>query len=397
MADTSSSTMHKNPLARAFGKALQRQRDRLGKSSGEIAKAVEIGAGYYRLIESGSNNLHVNKALYLVKAFDGTISLEAVTKILGYLSIMEMTARQVPEGFHYMDGIALAKNEISVFDTKFQLLSAKLEKILDLKDLKKKTPTEIEEILETHGFEQDVLEFLTRGEDYGKSSIQVQKEYLESFFNEVPTIYFEPLLVLKESLLRLPVRVGFQTLWQWESRNKDQFLSSIGYADKVESVVSTENLERYRYEYLWEPNFERVRFIFLTEEKASDIKKRYDKFLFEILNRDPIANQNKLATFEKSVAKVSFKSIDLESPHYQLVETLLKEPEMNKDNIPVVEFNAVWIFTMINENNIGFLAEIDYTSQRKGERYRLIEGVSLNPLQTLNKLKTLNALWKALG
>ena len=91
---TRSSATFKNPLAQAFGETLKRQRKNSGKTSEEIADTIGIGRSYYRLVESGTNHLHISKAVNLVTAFQEVIKLDAVVKIFMSISYMEVTANK---------------------------------------------------------------------------------------------------------------------------------------------------------------------------------------------------------------------------------------------------------------------------------------------------------------
>ena len=79
----------KNPLLLTFGIALRSRRTEKGMTAREIADSMGIAESYYRLVESGIHTFHINKAIALTKAFEGTFDFNAVSKLLISISIFE--------------------------------------------------------------------------------------------------------------------------------------------------------------------------------------------------------------------------------------------------------------------------------------------------------------------
>jgi len=58
-----------NPLSVLIGRVIQRERNIMGLTSDEVAHELGLGPSFWRLIESGVNNPHPNKAFGITKIF----------------------------------------------------------------------------------------------------------------------------------------------------------------------------------------------------------------------------------------------------------------------------------------------------------------------------------------
>lgn len=210
----------KNPLAQAFGMVLRIYRDRIGKSSDEIAENMGIGGSYYRLIESGANNLHISKVVALADAFEGKFDFDAVSKLLMALSIMEAIAKSnVEAGIRYSESLKLAAEKLSEYDrSKFGLLFNLFAKNRIFEIMDTKSSDTVSELIKSQSIDKCVEQFLVNYKDFGKTLDVVQNEYATNFLRDIPTFYSHFLTEIKEALLRMPVMLGFDALWQWEEK-----------------------------------------------------------------------------------------------------------------------------------------------------------------------------------
>ncbi len=379
---------YKNPLAQAFGMALRKQRDKMGKSSGEIAEILDIGSSFYRLVESGANNLHISKAVSLVDAFEGRFKFDGISKILMAISIMEVMANKARgDGMHHADGLTLAVEKLSAYDQRklYPLFLPFIEnEVFDM--IKNTEGTVIAEEIGKRNIDQKVSEFLLDYESFGKPAEEIQTDYLLKFLNDVPTLYLDFLSDTKESLLKLPVKVGFETLWQWEDRNKSTFKSEIVIVKEHHYVTRQDNLDRYKYRHLWEKQFQQVRFLYMDDVDSKQVKQLFVTNLKNSLERS--SEIKMLDALDEKMQKVHFKYCPSENFSFEDLLALELRNEVSEAN----EFgtNSAWVLTLTNNNNIGFSAYID------SEDALLVIGRSLKYAPTLKLLNRLNELWTKL-
>lgn len=390
----------KNPLSQALGIALRKERLRLGLSTDEVARDIGIKASFYNLIENGSNFLHVNKSLMVSEAFKCEISLDGITKILMAISMMEAAAREKLDGHHdkssdynqlYFDGLLAAIDKLIEHDEK------KLGRLLSVFDLKKFSnlpPKEAAKYIDVNSLDDEVLEFCKNYEIYGNKPTDTKDSYILDRFNSVPSIYFDFITDFLDKLVELPVKVGFEELWRWESINKCEFTDSICFSSNIESVISEDNLRRYHFNHLWEEQFTSAKFIFQTNrdvtELKNDFKEIFHKRLIEstktnIDHLHTIQNAvNKLRTFEDAMKKIRFKSVS--NGEKEIAQNLI---QLISDN------TAIWYFSFKNNDTVSFLAKISCPTDNPPNK--LIEVKSLNFKETKKCFDLLNSLWDSLN
>lgn len=382
-------TLCKNPLAQAFGMALRRQRDVMGKTSKDIAATLDIGPSFYRLVESGTNNLHVSKAIPLIDAFEGRLDFDGVSKILMTISYMEALGKRAIGDSHYAEGLKGAVEKLLSYDE--DKLRPLLELFMEVNlfdRIKQVSANEIGEEIASNGLDVIVNDFITKYDAFGKSDEQVQNEYLLRTLNEVPSIYFDFVTNTVQNLTRLPRYVYCEDYWEWERQNKETFKDMICLTNKSESVVSAENLERYKYEHLWESRFREEKCIVLAEMSSIQLKQDFDQLLKESLKKDN--NIGKLKSFDTSVKKMKFKTLGNNTDAIKLAKSLLKGDHYAKPK-EHENYDAIWVFTTEDNKNIGFMAKIDYKSVK--HKNQLVHVVSLTYDEVMKRMKLLKELW----
>jgi hypothetical protein len=385
-------TLYKNPLAQAFGIVLRRQRDIMDKTSDEVADILGIGRSFYRLIESGTNNMHVSKTIALVDAFEERIKFDAVSKILMAISFMEVSAkRAVEDGMHYAEGLKLAVEKLAEYDQeKLHLLFKPFidNKIFD--QIKSASADNIAALIESHNLDKTLSDFLMNYEHFGQSSEHVQNEFLNTFFDNIPTYYVEFLTNMRENLLSLPVRIGFRELNNnWEVKHQDNFTHLYAVVRHPTQILHLENLKNYQFKYLWGENFKAAKFIFvennlegkeITTSVAKDLFTKNLKQSYDLTGGVP-------DDFDDKLRKIEFK-VATENDRADYLELLRNVDE--EDNLQIDFYDATWAFTLLNSNSVGFQSKEEL---QKADFYRLKEGICLNYISTFSFIKNFKALW----
>ncbi|KAB2916146.1 MAG: hypothetical protein F9K23_08530 [Bacteroidetes bacterium] len=384
----------KNPMTVSFGLALKKTRDLLAISNAdEFARVLNLGTTYYRSVEAGINNLSPFHSLKIIEAFQRStsnrkISYEALSIFLTTLSYIESLVKadenNITTEEKYIFYIKTIKEQA---DLKLSALLSLFQLIIE-KSLQ--GDAEMDTLIHETKTEKQVWEYLTNYHSFNKSSSEIQSSISENFLSDVPTIYFDFLSDTKESLMRLPVRIGFKGLWQWEERNQDNFVEMICLIKNAENVVSWENLKRYKYKHLWK-DFEIAKFMCVTNLPKSKLYSDFKKNLHKSLND---SNEiTLLKEFDDKVAKVKFET--LPDPYLknntEQINDVLTGNSYDPDEPGKKTYDAIWIFTMKNKQSIGFLAVMDDKTKQ------LVEGISLTYNESINKLESLNSLWASIS
>ncbi len=405
--NTTTTTNFKNPLAQAFGMVLRRQRDISGKTSDEIAEAIGIGASYYRLVESGTNNLHISKVVKLVTAFEGVLKFEAVSKVLLSVSLMEVTANKLiqdaedkgkPRGEAYAQGLMAGAKELEAYDDKLRLLFSKFHEIGLFEKVATLVPEKIEEDMKGSNIIRTLEDFLIRYKDFGKPMAVKHTEFVSNFLDDVPTFYLDYLISHKALLLQLPLRVNFSDLWQWEDRHQNSFIKMVAIAaNPTEIILSIENLRKYKYRHLWGRQYEEALIICNTDSMSSEeIKNEFTKNLKQSLEESK--DYELLKTFYAQMEKVKFKSYDFNKSSNEKINSnikkILSSVQFDKTQGKYSSFvledtmpGAVWIHTL-KDYSVGFFAMSDKKNKT------LLEGVGLTLNEVSNKIEIFKSIWE---
>lgn len=380
----------KNPLTMAFGMVLKKIRGLLGTSNAdEFAKAMDLGATYYRSVEAGINNLSPLHSLKIIKAFHNSpasggrnLSYEALTIYLSTLSYHESLVKA--------DEMPLTEREKYAK----HLLNIRTEAGARLKDLlstfevvlhKLQGVEEIEKLIKDYGADTKLWDYLTHYKVYGQTAIERDQETENTFLDDLPTIYFDFLKSTKEELKKLPVKVGFPSLWQWEERNKQNFASIFCLFTGLDDVTSLDNLRRYKYKYLWEPQFKEAHFLYTPDVKSNDVAKKFQENLKTSLEES--RDIELLKDFDKANKVVFAHASETLINHKEITELLTGNSyDINQPGKKV--YNAIWVFTMVPPHqSVGFMAEIDPNDNL------IKEGISLTYKEVTEKLRRLVEMW----
>jgi hypothetical protein len=399
----SHSASYKNPLLQAFGMSLRKHRGILGLSYDEVADAIGIGSSFYRLVESGTNHLHVRNVVSLIDAFSGRLKFDGVSKILMAISIMEMTANKAEkvENRPKADGLKEAVEKLSAYDEhKLKPLfdKFKIHGIFELIE-NSDADTVAKAIKEAH-LDEDVSGFLTDYEDFGKATGELQRHYLLDSLDRVPAIYFDFITQTIENILQLPAAMPFEGSNQWELKNEMHLESMICFCKDYKSILNPENFEKYQYPYLWVKDFDNVKFVFSPDisdiATPNSLKKEFGNLLRKSLEKSRDQNtriNNFLMDFDKGVNKVHIQIVNDASKYYEEFKSLHVGSNV-KNSEEEYNFDAVWVFTLTDNRHVGFLAVMDYGSAESKEKSKLVYGVSLTFKEAIKRRELMDLFWR---
>jgi len=366
----------KNPLSIMLGVFLAKERNKLpdNNSSKEMSKTIGIGESFYRMIEAGSANIHPSRVLDIIRAFPlSEINLDALCKYLVAIQIVETNL----SSYNTFEN---AISELSIADEKFQKLFKNFEP--DWKEIKN--------LPYTTNLYNELKDFLTNYDDYASSSTEIlekQENILNNVFYELPTIYFDYVENFIKQTKKLPVRIHFDELREWEKDHMNDFSSIYAIIRNHNIVTHKENLNTYLYDYLWGKEFDNACFIFLEDEKnASDIKKIFEKNLKSSYVKKNI--NSRLNNFDNKIKKIKFKTYKKNNAE---VNEVLNETNNKNEKI---NYDAIWCFTLkANNEKIGFVAKAKQHESIPDYQF-FIDGKSLNYYDTKKKQKIIQNLWE---
>lgn len=363
----------KNPLAVALGAVFKRKRNELGRSSEEIAEAFGIRSSFYRLVESGTNHVHISKVLNIVDAFDGELSFDGLVKVISCISIMEVHRDKKSEDIGgYTYAIAEAIEKFSAYDEKkLKLLFLDWDNNFFSDFRKSEAAFEIDEWLEKTRFVNKLEKFIADYDNFGQEGKQHTQEYIQNYFKRLPSIYLETLNDLRDSLLRLPVRVGFGTLSDWEGGNRHRFVRHRILVEDISLLLAEDNLKQYTYLHLWEKKLERIDIIYCGNKNIDEVQ---EKFTINLKSGLKAENQAaKVTSLNNKINRISFHQFKDKNIYYKLRNILsIQNTEINE------EMNGIWSFVFDNNLTTGFIANIS----NKGRSVSLEKGICLSYPET---------------
>jgi transcriptional regulator with XRE-family HTH domain len=395
---------YKNPLGLAFGSACRAERKAMNFTMDNMAEKLGIKPSFYKLVENGTNYLHVNKTPSIVKAFNNAMSLDGVSKILLAISHSEAMARQAAgessaETHHarYLEGFLSSIKQLSEMDKdKLGRLLLPYQQLDTIAALSTASAKEAKITLAQHALTNNTLEFLKNYTTYGDLESGLQSNALVAKLESVPSMYLDFVSDFVTRLSHLPAKVGFEEMWRWEAENISLLKEYWCIINDVESIVSETNLSRYHFNHLWSQEFEKSRILFV--EPACDTTTAYNfrstmkSVLEKSMNSDTLGNnsipfaKNKLVNFDSAMKKFLLKSMPSEpsKPMQLMRNELLPDP-----------YQSFWVFKLTDNTLAGFYAKI--TGRSHLVPHMLTEGISLDHKQTTRKLDILMKLWSLSG
>lgn len=362
-----SKLLDRNPLSMALGfflkKVRENQRGRI--TSAQVANAIGVGDSFYRMIEAGTANLHPSKALKLIKAFGDynvSISWEAISRYLMAIQTLDSAISDEKNVSKPQKGLFRATiDELKNADANLEKLLHHFEAAFihqeqgNLEDMKK--------MLSEDKCVNELYEYMCNV-NYAKDIEIKMAENLHQLIYTVPSLHLDTISNLLKDFSQMPLGVVFSSLSNWEKKNAKVYKGLYGICKTHKYITSKENLSQYQYDYLWEDNFKECKFIFLDDNITS--KFIHDEFATNL--RENII-LNKEAKFGIAVQK--WQPIVSNNP--ELMSLLKLEDEY---------FDAMWIFILNNNHQVGFIA-------RLSDSNIVIHGRNLNVKDTQIKFNNL--------
>lgn len=370
----------KNPLSVVLGIFMRIERNKKGETVKNVSEKMELGDSYYRMIESGSANLHPSKAFLFYKLFGDTIVLD-----FGKIS-------------KYLTGIQIIESKFNNNDD----VNIKLETLLSSEDNDFKSLCDgINLLTKSKSSDQDyynlLLNFFDSLKDYLPT--EIQNHFLIEQLKTLPSVYFDIVSNTIDELLYLPFILGNKSVWQWEKRNQKFLKEQICLTNRPESISSEENLREYKYWHLWSDGFKKIKMIVISDKYTKkQIENQFKKNLKAALEADK--ETIKLKKFDEAISKMEIKVISRRYKSETINELLdYSQPVTDYENSQIrnMSFDAVWVWTMSKDEkskyNVGFLADIIYENDNKLKN--LAETmISLDFNKVSITLKELNRIWE---
>ena len=367
---SSSSKTFKNPLVQTLGIVLHKMRNRMGIASDEVAAKIGLGGSSYRMIEAGSAILHPGRSLNVIKVFD-KIEFEPLCRLLVAIQVTE-TGTQTVEDF---------KNAtILLGDTDAQLQKIfeammPIWKLVDVEDA-----NFIAQQIEASEIPTLLADFLTSNQYFGLDKERKLDRQLNALIEETPSIYLDFILDTLRSLKKHRLHYFPEESRVWEHENRQNFTNLYAVIKDGQGILNKDNFNSFDYNYLWQTQFESVKYIFLEDSfDPKTAKKLFSKHLKASLQDKHIKYQVELQEFDGAMDKVHFKNGKAQS------ERLL-EIMQPREGEPAVE--VLWIFTLKNGNKVGFISNAQSDT--------IFYGTTLNYLEANQKLEAFKDIWEAL-
>lgn len=366
-------TLDKNLLSVAFGQYLARERATLVNSkSKDVAADIGISDSLLRMIESGSARIHPKYMLEFIRVFNGSkIQPDSLIELIVLIQHLDAFAGSCKA---YSAAITELKEKAS----KYSRLLEPLERLV--LEIQKPKPVNIPEL--EYELVKILEAFLSMSSLYNKSDVEIQELYPKKFFGNVPTNQIELFEKVKEYVLTQPTSYSSNTSWQWEKQNAHAFSHCYVLDTQPDLITGPANLGRYRYEYLWQLDFQKVCILFISDQPAAKYRDLFKKNLRTSLEAwNTREAKDMLASYDETIEeKVVIKCISSDEAKEYADQILRPTPEN--------PYNAAWVFAMTNFQYVGVRAILE-----EGDA-RLAQGDYLTFDETLDVLKTLQDLWE---
>lgn len=372
-------TLDKNLLSVAFGNYLSKERAALVNSkSKDIAPDIGISDSLYRMIESGSARIHPKYILDFIRVFNGSnIQFDAFAELILLIQFLDSYTETYSK-YHS------ALKELKEKATKYNKLLESVEYLLI--EVQKSKPKNIQDL--ENNVSENIKSFLSLGNLYNKTQVEIQESYPSNFFKNIPTHQMEIFEKIKQYVLLQPKSYTAITSWDWEKNNMPLFTNCIILDKQPDIITGLKNLTNYRYEYLWQSGFHKTSILFIGNETSITYKNLFKLNLRKSLEALSLKDNTKIGGDAKEMLKdfdeIIDKKVEVKCISTQedkiLAAKILKATEENP-------YNAAWVFSLDNFFNVGVRAIVE------GDDARLAKGDYLTFDDTLTTLKELTDLW----
>ncbi len=364
---SSSSKTFKNPLVQALGIVLHQMRNSIGLNSDEVAAKIGLGGSSYRMIEAGSAILHPGRSLNIIQVYD-KIEFEPLCRLLVAVQVMET-------GTESVDDFKNATILLGDTDPQLQVIFDALMPVWKM--VGKEDANKISQYIDKTEIPNLIADFLTTNKHFGVERERRLDVQLNSLIEDTPSIYLDFILDTLRSLKKHRLHYFPEESRSWENDNKHNFTNLYAVIKDAGSLLDKHNFESFDYNYLWQPQFETLQYIFLDEKYDSETaKKLFRDNLHSALKDKHVRYQVELKAFDEAMEKVSFKSGKAKK------KELLNLVKQKTDDEPL---DLLWIFTLKNGNKVGFISS--------SEPQKIFYGTTLNYRETNEKLDSFKQIW----
>lgn len=364
---SSSSKTFKNPLVQALGLVLHKMRNSIGMTSDEVAAKIGLGGSSYRMIEAGSAILHPGRSLNIIKVFD-QIEFDPLCRLLVAIQVME-TGTQTVDDF---------KNAtILLGDTDPQLQQLFDALMPAWKLVQNQDANSVADYISNSDVPSILTDFLTINRYFGLEKERRLDFQLNALIEGTPSIYLDFILDILSSLKKHRLHYFPEESRTWESENKHNFLNLYAVIRDPAGILNKDNFSSFDYNYLWQPQFESLKYIILDKDFDPEKSKTlFQRYLKEALQDKHIKYQVELQQFDEAMEKVHFVN------GYGKRNELYNSMKYSEDSNPV---DFLWIFTLKNGNKVGFISNNDSN--------KVFYGTTLSYLETNERLEVFKQVW----
>jgi DNA-binding XRE family transcriptional regulator len=370
--NTPPSKTFKNPLVQALGIALHKMRNELGLSSDDVAAKIGLGGSSYRMIEAGSAMLHPGRSLNIIKVFD-KIEYDPLCRLLVAIQVMET-------GSESLEDLRNATLLVSEIDPQLQQLFDLIEPAWEVAE--QQGANAAAQLLEQLHLADALADYLTTNRYFGVEREKRLDFQLNALIEDTPSIYLDFILDTLRSLKKHRLHYFPEESRSWESDNKHNFLNLYAVIKDASGLVSKENFDSFDYNYLWQPQFQQLHYIFMDDDPArlERLRAEFEANLRAALQDKHLKYQVELEQFDEAMRKVHFRS------GLAKREPLVRLLKHREEEVPV---DVLWIFTLKNGNKVGFMSNHD--SQK------IFYGTTLSYRETAEKLEAFQSIWEQLA
>ena len=324
------------------------------------------------MIEAGSTTVHPGRSLNIIKVFD-KIEYGPLSRLLVAIQVME-TGTQTPED---LKNATLLLSEI---DPQLQIIFDGLMPAWDI--LEKDNSQAVAQFLESSDTLEYLRDHLTTNRYFGVDKEKRMDFQLNSLLEDTPSIYLDFIMDTLKSLQKHRLHYFPEESRVFESENKHNFTNLYAIIKNAKGLLNKKNFESFDYNYLWQPQFQALHYIFLDEEMEMPVERLRQRFmanLKEVLQEKHIKYQVELEEFDQAMKKVYFRD------GWPQANALLDIMKQKQEDIPV---DVLWIFTLKNGNKVGFISNNDSNM--------IFYGTTLSYKETSERLSTFKQVWKRL-
>lgn len=356
----------KNPLSWLFGEYLRQERNQLGETGDEMAQKLDLGASFYRMIESGNANMHPNKCIHIIHALrESHIEFGRLCKLLVGIQYIEYYIKRD-------ESPQFALAALGSIDKEYKSLNNATQPLFN-----DSTDDESKKNFVQRLGVKEIEQFLGKTY-YVPNEARSYETALTGKLRSTRGLTLELTMDILATLSKHPPMHISGYAQNWENENATRFVSLIGMYKNSDLIISEENLSKFHFLYLFKKQFKDIKFIFLdtTKSKADSLKKKF------------ISLYNDLSSKEK---RTPLSPTEIDKLHFIGAKNYRKEDldYFFRADPPdeSMQLAAYWSFSTLQGTEIAFVGV-------KKEDIGFVSNLSYN--SAINKKKDYLELWEKL-